>query len=251
MRSRTPSIHPPEPMFSETAELYDVVYGQFKDYSGEAARIHELIEHFRPSATRVLDVGCGTGEHARILAAEFGYIVDGLDLQLEFVEIAQQKSPNAEFFHADMLDFSLDRRYDVILCLFSSIGYARTVEGVRRSLARMRDHLSPGGVLILEPWFQPENWEEGFVHASVAEADSIKVCRMSHSRVRDGISVLEFHYLIGEAGGVEHRMETHELGLFTLDEMKSAFDDAGLEIIHYDPVGLIGRGLFVAGTRLE
>ena len=45
--------------------------------------------------------------------------------------------------------------------------------------------------------------------------------------------------------------DVHELGLFTTDEMRRCFSEAGLTIAEYDPVGLIGRGLFVATAAPE
>jgi len=71
---------------------------------------------------------------------------------------------------------------------------------------------------------------------------------MSHSSVRGHVSVLRFHYLIGTPEGVEHREETHELGLFTRDEILSSFAEAGFDSVDYDPEGLIGRGMYVART---
>lgn len=232
-------------MFSESAAFYDVVYGQFKDYSEECARVGALLREHAPEARRLLDVGCGTGEHARGLT-QLGYRVDGLDLEPVFVEIASGKVPEGAFYRGDMLDFSLGQRYDAVLCLFSSIGYVRTIENVARALSRFREHLAPAGVVIVEPWFEPAAWQKGLVHASLAEGEGVKVCRISSSQVRDGLSVLEFHYLIGRETGIEHRRELHELGLFTADEMKGAFEDAGLEVVRHDPVGLIGRGLYIA-----
>jgi len=51
-----------------------------------------------------------------------------------------------------MSDFHLPRRYDAVLCLFSSIGYLRTLDRVEAALACFQEHLAPGGVLIVEPW---------------------------------------------------------------------------------------------------
>lgn len=233
-------------MFSDSAELYDLIYGQFKDYPDEASRVASLLRRVHPGAETVLDVGCGTGEHARLLTAEHDYRVDGIDMEPAFVRIAAEKNPGGTFERGDMVDFDLGRRYDVVLCLFSSIGYARTVGNVRRALESFRRHLAPGGVVVVEPWFEPGAWRPGRVYMKTAETEEVKVCRMSHSTERDGVSVLEFHYLIGHGDGIEHRREVHELGLFTAAQMTAAFADAGLQVVEHDPEGLIGRGLFVA-----
>jgi SAM-dependent methyltransferase len=94
------------------------------------------------------------GEHARLLTDQ-GFAVDGLDIESAFVRIASAKNPAGRFVVADMSDFQLPNRYDALLCLFSSIAYLRTLERVTRALACVRDHLAPGGVALVEPWFPP------------------------------------------------------------------------------------------------
>jgi len=96
-------------MFSKSAALYDLIYGQFKDYADECRRIAELLKRIRPGAETVLDVACGTGEHARLLSRDHGLRVDGLDLEPEFVRLAQRKNPEGRFVAADMTDFDLGR----------------------------------------------------------------------------------------------------------------------------------------------
>ena len=129
-------------MFSASAEYYDLIYSTFKDYSSEAALVAALLRQFNPHSRTVLDVACGTGEHARRLAA-LGFTVDGLDLDPAFVRIARQKHPAGHFVEADMSDFQLPDRYDAVLCLFSSIGYLKTLDRVARALACFRRHLRP------------------------------------------------------------------------------------------------------------
>ncbi len=75
-------------MFSESIELYDTIYSEFKDFEAEAAQVATLLREKCPAAKRLLDVGCGTGRHAAALVAEHGFQVDGLDIESGFLEIA-------------------------------------------------------------------------------------------------------------------------------------------------------------------
>ena len=234
-------------MFTASAPLYDLIYSSFKDYEAESATVAELLRRSAPGARSILDVACGTGEHARFLADRHGYDVDGLDLDPAFVRIARAKLGRGTIHEADMVRFGLGRRYDVVLCLFSSIGYVKTLDNVRAALAAFRKHLAPGGVVIVEPWFTPGQLTAGRVSARVVESADVSVCRMTYTQIEGAISRLKFEYLIGTSDGIQHASEVHELGLFTRDEMEDAFRAAGLEP-EFDDEGLFGRGLYVART---
>jgi len=234
-------------MFTESAELYDLIYSTFKDYPAEAAALAGVIRREHPQAKTILDVACGTAEHARLLARDHGFDVDGLDLDPAFVRIARGKL-RGQVFEGDMTSFALPRRYDVVQCLFSSIGYVRTLDNVRRAFERFREHLAPGGIALVEPWFAPGVMQHGRVSINTAKTDAVRVARMAHTEVEDRMSRIRFEYLVGRVSGIQHTTEVHELGLFTTEEQLRAFDDAGLEAKH-DPVGVDGRGLFVARAR--
>jgi SAM-dependent methyltransferase len=229
-------------MFDLSADYYDLIY-RFKDYEAEATRVVERIRSIKPDCKTVLDVACGTGEHCRILKRHFE--VEGVDINAKFVDLARLKNPDCRFEVADMRDFALNRRFDAVLLLFSSIGYARTFEAVVRTFACLRDHLAEGGVILVEPWFKPEAWKTGSVHLLSAERDDVKVCRMNTSETQDGCSYFKFHYLVGTPDGVTHFTEEHLLGLFTVEEMMRAFAEAGLSA-EYEAEGLSGRGLYLA-----
>jgi len=233
-------------MFSEAPELYDAIYGAFKDYDDEAQRVAQLLADVAPTARRILDVGCGTGEHALRLQSRHGYEVCGLDLEPAFVELARKKLPAAKFWQGDMADFDLGVRFDAIVCLFSSIGYLTDLSRVEQAARCFLRHLSPGGVAVVEPWFPPEAWTVGRVYVHSCETPAGRIVRMSHSTVDGRTSKLEFHYLIGTSRGIEHRVEHHELGLFSAAELSGAFERAGFSSIDHDPKGLTGRGLLVA-----
>jgi SAM-dependent methyltransferase len=231
-------------VFNESAEYYDLIYLPMKDYAAESAQVVALLREHNPDCRTVLDVACGTGEHGRWLAAA-GFSVDGLDLNPEFVRIAREKHPKGSFFEADMRDFRLPRLYDGVVCLFSSIGYARTLEGVESTLRCCRAHLAPGGVLLVEPWFPPGVLDPSRVTWNEAANDHLNVRRECRVEVDGAMSRLYFNYEVTDAGGTRHASEMHELGIFSNDQMVDAFRSAGCAV-EYDPQGLTGRGIYVA-----
>jgi SAM-dependent methyltransferase len=230
------------PMFAKTARYYDKIYS-FKDYKAEAECLMAIFkEHQRSGGTRLLDVACGTGRHLEYLRDR--YDVEGLDLSPELLAIARQRHPGIRFHHADMTAFDLGKRFDIVTCLFSSIGYVRTPENLARAVTCMASHLKPGGLVVIEPWFTPDAWRPGTVHAIFIDESELKIARINTSFVTGRLSVFDLHYLIGTPAGTEHLVEHHELGLFTTDEMRAALAAVTLEVT-FEPKGLMGRGLFI------
>ena len=231
-------------MFSNSAEYYDRIYSKFKNYEEECEKIQKILQTEQPQAVTILDVACGTGKHAQILHDKYGYSIDGVDLEQKFVEIARENVPSGNFYQADMTDFSLGKTYDVVMCLFSSIGYVKTLEVLLETLKCFRNHLNESGIVIVEPWFTPEVFIPGKIHLTIADDEDIKIVRMGDSNLKDKISYLNFEYLIGTEARIERASETHELGLFTIQEMTDCFEKAGFEV-EYDSEGLFNRGLYI------
>jgi ubiquinone/menaquinone biosynthesis C-methylase UbiE len=231
-------------MFSKSADLYDAIYlSMDKDYAKEARKVKTLVRRYKKSdGNTLLDVACGTGIHAGHLCAYFQ--VEGLDLNPGMLTAARKKLPGMVFHQGDMLDFNLDKQFDVITCLFSSIGYVKTAPRLRQAVQTMNRHLRPGGMMIVEPWFTPEQWRPGSVHAVFVNQPELKISRMNVSGVDGNLSFFDFHYLVGTPEGIRHFTERHELGLFTHEEYLDAFYSAGLEVLH-DSKGLDGRGLYI------
>ena len=235
-------------MFSKSTAFYDRIYGSFKNYEQECRDIHLWLEKEHTSAGTILDVACGTGEHARLLHKLFGYEVDGIDLDPGLIALAREKNPAGMFCQGDMTDCTLKKSYDVVMCLFSSIGYVKTLERVVATLQRFKEHLKDDGIIIVEPWFQPGILTPGKIFLNTVEEDDLSIVRMSYNRIEGRISTLHFEYLIGTPGKIEHEIETHELGLFTSEEMMECFNRVHLQV-RYDEQGLSGRGLYIARKR--
>jgi SAM-dependent methyltransferase len=229
-------------MYQNTEDLYDIVYSS-KNYEKEATDIKEyILERFSDTKT-ILDVACGTGKHIEYLNKFFR--IDGIDISKRFVEIAQNRNPTSTFWCKDMTSFELEKQYDVVICLFSAIAYANSYNALVQTFKHMKKHTKQGGHIIVEPWFTPENWYPGYVTIVNGETNDIKVSRMSFSDTVGSLSVLNFEYLVGTKEGIRRLSERHELGLYSIDEMLSAFKEAGLDM-EYDPVGINGRGLYIS-----
>jgi len=235
-------------MFSKSEKYYDEIYSSMgKNYLRESNKVHKFIQKYKHTdGNTLLDVACGTGAHAGPLSKR--YKVEGLDLDARMLAIARRKYPKMRFHRGDMTNFDLGRQFDIVVCLFSTIGYVKTNAKLQKAIKRMSQQLLHGGVVLIEPWFTPEQWKTGHVHALHVNKPDLKITRMGLSTQRGRVSILEFQYLIGTSKGIEHSVEHHELGLFTHEEYLDAFRFAGLKVFH-DKKGLDGRGLYI-GRKL-
>ena len=143
-----------------------------------------------------------------------------------------------------MVNFKLSQQFDIITCLFSAVGHVKTKVRLQKTIKTMSQHLLSGGILLVEPWFAPKEWNTGSIFTVMVNKPGLKIVRMSRSSKRGKISIIEFQYLIGTSKGIKRGNEILELGLFTKDEYLEAFHLAGLKVIH-DPQGLDGRGIYV------
>jgi dTDP-3-amino-3,4,6-trideoxy-alpha-D-glucopyranose N,N-dimethyltransferase len=236
-------------MFSKSEAFYDAIYGTMKDYEHEAQQVHALIQqHKQAPGNALLDVACGTGRHISFFQRH--YAVEGLDLDEHMLALARTRNPGAPFHQEDMVDFDLGHQFDAIVCLFSSIGYTKTMARLNQTLQTMRRHLSAGGVILIEPWLTPERYIVGHLAATFVNEPDLKIARMNTSELKNGVSLMNFHYLVATPEGIEYFTELHELGLFSQQEYLHAFRANGLEVVYdADPKKLMGRGLYIGVLR--
>ena len=231
----------------ELADVYDLIFhSRGKDYGAEAAEVVRQVRRRYPEASSLLDVGCGTGNHLEHFRAVFDH-VEGVEPALPMRRQAEKKFPSLRIHAADMRDFRLDRDFDAVSCMFGPIGYMADEAQLRAAVGCMAAHLVPGGVLVLDPWWFPENFIDGYVMAEAARDESRSVARVSHS-VRNGTSMcITARYLVGNAAGITEFCMRDTLSLFREDQYADAFTAAGLTV-EYLPSVATDRGLFV-GTR--
>ncbi|GAB3013223.1 hypothetical protein GCM10023080_095440 [Streptomyces pseudoechinosporeus] len=228
----------------ELAKVYEIFYrSRGKDWTAEAEEVTQLVRARMPQARTLLDVACGTGAHLATFREQFEE-VEGLEIAPPMLELARERLPGLTFHEGDMRDFALEDTFDAVVCMFCAIGYLGTVEEMRAAVRAMSDHLSPGGVLVIEPWWFPENHIEGYVAGDLGKEDGLTVARISHSTLQGRATRMEVRFLVGDSAGIKEFTEIDVLTLFTKDEYTQAFLDADCSV-EYLPGAPTGRGLFV------
>ncbi|MEQ3552798.1 class I SAM-dependent methyltransferase [Pseudonocardia nematodicida] len=234
----------------DLGEIYDAIYsGRGKDYAHESAVVADLVRRHRPRPGSLLDVGCGTGTHLDHLRGHVGH-VEGIDLTDGMLTVARRRLPGVPLHHGDMRTFDLGRRFDAVVCLFAAVGNLADGAELDASLARFAAHLTPGGVVVVEPWWFPDNFTPHHVGSSITRQGDRTVARVSHTvRHSPGASRMEVHYVVAEAGhGIRRFVDEHVMALLPRERYQQAFTAAGLDV-DYHPDAYPGNGVFVGVAR--
>lgn len=234
----------------DVSEVYDFFYaGRGQDFAAEAAGAADVILERNPGARTLLDVACGTGEHLRSFAGRFAE-VDGVELSASMCEIARAKLPGRTVWQGDMRELDLPHRFDAVTCMTSSLGYMRDDEELAAAIGSMARHLTPGGVLVIDPWWSPAAYRDGYVSHDLVRDDVRTVARLSRSvRVGEAAVHNEAHYLVADEAGIRHFAHVQPLTLFSPEQYLAAVERAGCAAEHLtDHPAFPQRGLFV-GVR--
>ena len=140
------AIAPAAPSPYEAPELYDML---FESLAFDRAF---WLEVGRQAGGPVLDLACGTGR-VLIPLLEAGVDADGVDLFPAMLERLREKAAAKGFRPrleaADMRDFTMPRRYARVICTFNAFAHCDTIEEQLATLRCCREHLDPGGALVL------------------------------------------------------------------------------------------------------
>jgi ubiquinone/menaquinone biosynthesis C-methylase UbiE len=190
----------------------------------EAARLVELLG--LPIGARILDVPCGQGRHAHLLA-ENGFNVDGLDYSKELLSVARKRGTgsNLRYVRGDMrkLPARWSRRFDAVLNLFTSFGFFAHPAEDRKVISEFARVLRPGGVLVwhggsrdgVMARFLARDWWEsgGTLFAQERDFDPLS-----------GFLTVRSTWRRGSRNGTRE----HRLRLYTATRLSELMSDAGL-----------------------
>ena len=226
------------------AEQYDLLYRE-KDYEAECSLLKEAFYRFSAKDVQtVLDLGCGTGNHAFPLARR-GYRVTGVDLSAEMLARAQVKAAGLAsssgvplnmpvFLQGDVRTLEAGQFFDAALMMFAVLGYQYRNEDVAAALRTVRRHLHPGGLFAFDVWYGP-------AVLAIRPSDRVKIIPIPGGRlIRAASGSLDtFHHLadvqyhLWKLQGSQVLAETeesHRMRYFFPQELAYFLQQAGLEL---------------------
>ena len=220
------------------ADAYDVLYAD-KDYEAECRLIQSIATRLGRGSDTILDLGCGTGRHAVILAGHGSRVV-GVDLSADMVEVARCRAEAAgvsliDFQVGDVRSFRSRDRFDLVLLMFAVLGYQLEDADVEATLETAAQHLQPGGVLIFDVWNGPgvESIGPEVRTKSMPSGDHVlrRHARGTLDRSRHMCSVeYTLEWIVD--GEVERTaQEEHRMRYFFREELDELAGHAGLGIV--------------------
>ena len=235
-----------EPWSDRAADLYEFIHNA-EEAAQKAVCLHQVLRAVVPDAKTLLDVACGTGWHLESLRR--WYTVEGLDASAAMLERARGRLSDVPLHEADMRSFELEKTFDVVICLSSSIAHMQSRPDLERAVAAMGRHTAAGGVLVIEPWDFPEDAHEERPWIHSVDAEDRAVALMETTTLRGSVWEQVSHYLVWHRGApIEHLVERSTLGAFRRDDYVRALEAVGFSV-RFDQSGLLGRGLFIATHR--
>ena len=224
-----------EAMYEEFARHYDHIYS-YKDTAREMRFILAVMRKHRVRGKDVLDVACGTGRHADLLAGD-GCTVVGIDKNEGMLRIARRKVPKAMFHRGDMKTFRLPRRFDVILCMFTSMNYNTRMADLVKTLRNFERHLADGGIIVFDA---PIRKRKG-VEQSTGDLLDKNTAVLYSWRERGLLTVGDIFWIVrrparnAQSKGASVVLDRHVLRMFKLAEIKDAIGASRLKYeVHWD-----------------
>jgi SAM-dependent methyltransferase len=99
---------------------------------------------------RVLDVGCGTGRHASLLA-EKGHDVSAIDLSPDMIRVAKAKPGDVKYACCSIADFD-QSGFNFAYSLFNVVNCLTSLAGLVAFFDSIAERLADGAMLLVESW---------------------------------------------------------------------------------------------------
>ncbi|BCS55960.1 class I SAM-dependent methyltransferase [Geobacter sp. SVR] len=226
-------------VFDHYARYYDLLYRD-KDYESETEYIHALIQNLVPGARTVLNLGCGSGRHDRLLA-KHGYTVTGVDLSAEMLSLATASAIDdgaLEYIRGDVRTITLGRQFDVVVSLFHVMSYQTANEDLLAAFTTAYKHVKPAGGFIFDCWYGPGVLtDRPAVRVKKLEDADLDVTRIASPMMHPQNNLVDVDYLIFIRNKINGRAneirETHHMRYLFEPELRLMLKAAGFDTLHF------------------
>jgi len=219
----------------EAYTSFAAVYDMYMDnipYDTWAKNIKDLFEKYNIPMEVVCDLGCGTGQMTRRLKA-FGYDMIGIDVSCDMLTEAQatEDSEGILYLCQDMRKFELYGTVGAIVSVCDSINYLADTHELLQVCKLANTYLDPKGLFIFD--IKTEHFYEELGDSTIAEnrSEGSFIWENEYdSETRDNSYFLTI-YAENEEGTFDRYEEEHLQHAFTVEEIKKAIKDSGLELL--------------------
>lgn len=230
--------------FGTYAKYYDLLYKD-KDYAAEADYIHSLLQRFDlPPNASILELGSGTGIHAKLLA-RMGYKVHGVERSKGMYEVASmlQKRAEAEeslggptFALGDARSYRSNKYFDAVISLFHVISYQTSNCDLEAVFKTAKQHLRAGGIFIFDCWYGPAVLSQRpEIRVKELQSGGMELLRIATPIMHPNENRVDvnYHIIIKEtaSGTVEELRETHSMRYLFCPELEKMLADVGMRLI--------------------
>ncbi len=207
-------------------EEYLNVY-QHRNESDAEEHIKLILENVNiPSGAKVLDMACGAGRHAIILARK-NFDVTAVDLSENLLSIAKKntyvENLKINFVHSDIRNFKSDNKFNLVLNLFTSFGYFESDEENFSVLQKAYDLLVEDGFFVLD-FFNSRYLQQNLVESSEEILGGVKIHQFR--KIKENRVTKEI--VITKNGNLSQFEES--VRMFTKDELVNAIQNIGFDI---------------------
>lgn len=219
-------------------ESFARVYDDFMDnipYDEWAGYVTSLLKEKGIEEGLLLDLGCGTGNITQRLARS-GYDMIGVDNSAEMLEIAQEKNieegSQILYLLQDMREFELYGTVRAVISICDSMNYIIEYEDLTEVFRLVNNYLDPEGYFIFD-------MNTLYKYETILADNTIAEDRETMSFIWDNYfyeeeRINEYNlnlFLQQEDGRYRKFTETHYQKAYTIDEVKQAITDGGMECI--------------------
>jgi SAM-dependent methyltransferase len=205
-------------MFKKYAKIYDY-FNLDKNYKREINYLLKIIKKFKKKKVyKILDIGCGTGNHANLLAKKKFFIV-GLDKSPEMIDMAKKKFKKVLFTNDNR---SLSIKFDICYSFFHVVSYLKNNNQLNAFFNYASTKLDKDGLFIFDYWFKPavllDPPEEKIKYLKKNYKTYIRFTQFQHFKKFNIIKIL-FNFFILSKKKIKYFTEIHEMRYYEIKQL--------------------------------